>query len=437
MVMEAHVASVTKAIGAGVKVAMGTDSGVTPHGQNLRELPLMVECGMSPAEALVATTRTAAELLGIADGTGTLEPGKVADVVVLDGDALDLHDLAGRVRRAYQGGTLVSEGRQPEGRRARARRGLLLRPPPGRPGRALADDEFGGELDARALAALALGEPEYRAGGEPSISVRGWRTVVSGGDDQRTSGRSSKPTTLTSSGTPAAPAHGFVDAERHLVARGEARSAGRRGRAARHHRRSPTRGRSRPPGQPPVDADPGGLQRLDTRRGGPAAEQPGRTSMNPICRWPRASRCCVARMPPAQFVAPIVGTVEVGGAHRVDHHHRHSQLAQLGVHGLGEVGEDEDHPVGRPLPHVLQPLPRRGRPAVDRRDHRADAGGVPDVLDAAEDLDRPRAVEVVEDQVDQAGCGPTPTGGLAPVAVLAEEALRPAVGFAVRRPSAR
>ena len=113
MVMEAHVVPVTKAIGAGVKVAMGTDSGVTPHGQNLRELPLMVECGMSLAEALVATTRTAAELLGIADGTGTLEPGKVADVVVLDGDALDLHDLAGRVRRAYQGGTLVSEGRQP------------------------------------------------------------------------------------------------------------------------------------------------------------------------------------------------------------------------------------------------------------------------------------------------------------------------------------
>ena len=73
----------------------------------------MVECGMSPAEALTATTRTAAELLGIADDTGTLEPGKVADVVVVDGDALDLHDLAGRVRRVYQGGKLVSEGRSP------------------------------------------------------------------------------------------------------------------------------------------------------------------------------------------------------------------------------------------------------------------------------------------------------------------------------------
>jgi imidazolonepropionase-like amidohydrolase len=66
---------------------------------------------MSPAEALVATTRTAAELLGIDEDTGTLEPGKFADVVVLDGDALDLGDLAGRVRRVYQDGRLVSEGR--------------------------------------------------------------------------------------------------------------------------------------------------------------------------------------------------------------------------------------------------------------------------------------------------------------------------------------
>ena len=65
---------------------------------------------MSPAEALVATTRTAAELLGISERTGTLAPGKAADVVVLDGDALDLRDLAGRVRRVYQDGTLVSEG---------------------------------------------------------------------------------------------------------------------------------------------------------------------------------------------------------------------------------------------------------------------------------------------------------------------------------------
>jgi imidazolonepropionase-like amidohydrolase len=50
-------------------------------------------------------------LLGIDETTGTLEPGKAADVAVLDGDALDLGDLGGRVRRVYQDGILVSEGR--------------------------------------------------------------------------------------------------------------------------------------------------------------------------------------------------------------------------------------------------------------------------------------------------------------------------------------
>ncbi len=112
MVMVAHTESVRRAIAAGVNVAMGTDSGVTPHGQNLRELGLMVGCGMTPSQALVATTRTAAELLGIAEHTGTLEPGKVADVVVLAGDALDLDDLGARVRRVYQSGALVSSGRR-------------------------------------------------------------------------------------------------------------------------------------------------------------------------------------------------------------------------------------------------------------------------------------------------------------------------------------
>src|SRR5262245_39243717 len=110
MVMEAHRESISLAIAAGVKVAMGTDSGVTPHGQNLRELPEMVACGMTPADALIATTRTAAELLGVLDDRGTLEPGKRADLVVLDGDPLDVADMAARVRGVYQDGRLVAEG---------------------------------------------------------------------------------------------------------------------------------------------------------------------------------------------------------------------------------------------------------------------------------------------------------------------------------------
>jgi imidazolonepropionase-like amidohydrolase len=110
MVLEAHTASITKAIGAGVKVAMGTDSGVGPHGTNLRELALMVACGMAPMDALVATTRTAAELLGVEDAFGTIEPGKHADLVVVEGDPLDVATLAGRIRGVYQGGALVSSG---------------------------------------------------------------------------------------------------------------------------------------------------------------------------------------------------------------------------------------------------------------------------------------------------------------------------------------
>src|SRR3954463_261571 len=63
LVMETHRDSIARAVAAGVKVAMGTDSGVVPHGQNLRELEQMTSCGMSPTDALIASTRTAAELL--------------------------------------------------------------------------------------------------------------------------------------------------------------------------------------------------------------------------------------------------------------------------------------------------------------------------------------------------------------------------------------
>jgi imidazolonepropionase-like amidohydrolase len=110
MVIDIHRASIAKAVAAGVRIAMGTDSGVTPHGQNLRELEQMVACGMSPLQALVATTRTAAELLGVEDDRGTLEAGKRADLVVVEGDPMQFDDLAGRIRGVYQDGRLVSTG---------------------------------------------------------------------------------------------------------------------------------------------------------------------------------------------------------------------------------------------------------------------------------------------------------------------------------------
>ncbi|MHB1955357.1 MAG: metal-dependent hydrolase family protein [Sulfobacillus sp.] len=81
-VVEIHQQSIARAYQAGVKIAMGTDCGVGIHGTNLRELELMCQIGMSPMQAIVASTKTAAECIGWAGETGTLVPGKWADLVV-------------------------------------------------------------------------------------------------------------------------------------------------------------------------------------------------------------------------------------------------------------------------------------------------------------------------------------------------------------------
>jgi len=86
--IEAHFESARKAYAAGVKIAMGTDAGVMPHGTNLRELGLLCKIGMSPMEALVAATKTAAECLGWEDRVGSIEAGKLADVVITRTDPL-------------------------------------------------------------------------------------------------------------------------------------------------------------------------------------------------------------------------------------------------------------------------------------------------------------------------------------------------------------
>lgn len=83
-----HKESIAKAYQAGVKIAMGTDAGVMPHGMNLRELGLLCDIGMTPMEALLATTKVAAECLEWQEKIGTLEPGKLGDVVVVKGDPL-------------------------------------------------------------------------------------------------------------------------------------------------------------------------------------------------------------------------------------------------------------------------------------------------------------------------------------------------------------
>ena len=106
-VIDIHADSVRRAVAAGVKVAMGTDAGVGPHGDNLRELGLMAAAGMTPAQVLRSTTLEAARLLGVDDRLGTIEPGKLADLVVLGGDPYDFTDLAGRVQQVWKGGSRV------------------------------------------------------------------------------------------------------------------------------------------------------------------------------------------------------------------------------------------------------------------------------------------------------------------------------------------
>jgi imidazolonepropionase-like amidohydrolase len=94
---EAHVASFQKAYKAGIKICMGTDCGspYNYHGDNAHELSLMVRNGMKEMDAIVACTKRAAEALRMQDKIGTLENGKWADVVVVEGDPLkDIQVLA-------------------------------------------------------------------------------------------------------------------------------------------------------------------------------------------------------------------------------------------------------------------------------------------------------------------------------------------------------
>lgn len=81
--------NISRAIEDGIRIAMGTDSAMVPHGRNLRELTHLVSLGMTPMDAIGAGTRVASELLGLEDRVGTLRAGKAADVVVCDGDPLD------------------------------------------------------------------------------------------------------------------------------------------------------------------------------------------------------------------------------------------------------------------------------------------------------------------------------------------------------------
>ena len=77
-----------KAVPAGVKIAFGTDAGVSKHGRNADEFELMVKHGMTPMQAIAAATVNAADLLGLSKEVGSIEPGKSADIIAVSGDPL-------------------------------------------------------------------------------------------------------------------------------------------------------------------------------------------------------------------------------------------------------------------------------------------------------------------------------------------------------------
>lgn len=110
--IDQHIEGFKKAYKAGVKMAMGTDSGVpfTHHGRNLDELGYLVQMGVPPAEAIGIGTYQSARLLNMDDRIGSLEAGKLADLVVVDGDPLKDIDVLGqpeRIRKVYLGGNCV------------------------------------------------------------------------------------------------------------------------------------------------------------------------------------------------------------------------------------------------------------------------------------------------------------------------------------------
>jgi imidazolonepropionase-like amidohydrolase len=106
-VMPAARKNVARAFAAGVKVGFGTDAAVYPHGLNAHEFAVMVKLGLSPLAAIQAATVNDADLLGWSDRVGTIEAGKFADIVAVDGDPLADVTTLERVKFVMKGGEVV------------------------------------------------------------------------------------------------------------------------------------------------------------------------------------------------------------------------------------------------------------------------------------------------------------------------------------------
>jgi len=110
-VIDAHVESFMKAYKAGVKIATGTDAG-TPfnrHGENAQELEMMVQAGVKPMDAILAATKWGADLLGMSNIIGTIEAGKEADIIAVDGNPLDNIALMKDVKFVMKAGKIYKK----------------------------------------------------------------------------------------------------------------------------------------------------------------------------------------------------------------------------------------------------------------------------------------------------------------------------------------
>ena len=98
------------AVKMGIKISFGTDAAVYPHGQNAKEFKLMVDLGMAPIDALKSATANDADLLGITQKVGTLEKGKLADVIAMPGDPTTDITVTERVSFVMREGKIIRHG---------------------------------------------------------------------------------------------------------------------------------------------------------------------------------------------------------------------------------------------------------------------------------------------------------------------------------------
>ncbi len=98
--------SFRRAVKAGVKMGLGSDAAVYPHGQNGRQFAYMVKWGMTPLQSIQAATINNADLFGLSDRVGTIEEGKFADIIALDEDPLENIDIMADVSFVMKGGNI-------------------------------------------------------------------------------------------------------------------------------------------------------------------------------------------------------------------------------------------------------------------------------------------------------------------------------------------